>query len=181
MNGIVLIGPPGSGKSTIGKALQRRCRRSMAYISSGDIAREMAKNNQQILIDLSRGKLAPESEMRSEIYRRLYDINYHKKIFILDGFPRFLDQMEWLQERFPKLLVIKIEIPEPTCRTRVIERGRMDDNEQAIRNRMSFYNEYTRPILLKIPHHVIDGIQSTNYCVKSIQEVIKNVENRKDR
>lgn len=146
MNGIVLIGPPGSGKSTIGKSIAREYNDKI-YVSSGDIARKMAETNPTTKRFLANGLMAPEGQMRSEIYRHLYDINYCGKEFILDGFPRTTDQLMWLAERFPKLVIIHINTPLDVCKNRLLLRGRSDDTVDIINKRIQYYIDHTRPIL----------------------------------
>ena len=86
----VLLGETNSGKSTIGKAVVQKLGDDWVYVSSGDIARRITPQE-----DLDAGKFAPEQDMRAEI---LHMINgeYRGKHIILDGFPRFSEQYEFL-------------------------------------------------------------------------------------
>ena len=67
---IVLVGGPCSGKSSAGKLTAKKL--DIEYISSGDIAREMAKHNNDIRDNLNNGNLAPEDQMRKSISDKLW-------------------------------------------------------------------------------------------------------------
>ena len=143
---IIMIGYPGSGKSTLSKAI--RDNYNIGYISSGDIARNMAKDNNNINDDLINGKLASENEMRSRILSAINEMN--KDIFILDGFPRFVEQDRWLHSlsgyiRFKYILVETNDINININRLNV--RGRLDDNQESIKNRFDYYRNNTAKIL----------------------------------
>ena len=95
---VVLVGGPCSGKSSTGKIAAEIL--DAVYISSGDIARNMAQDSDIIKNDLMLGRLAPEDNMRNAISNRLwyYFKRMDRDIVILDGFPRFGDQAKWLHE-----------------------------------------------------------------------------------
>lgn len=143
---VVLIGPPCSGKSTIGKKLAESL--GYKYISSGDIARQMAEEDGNI-DNLNAGNMAPEDRMRqkiAEVFNENSDI-------ILDGFPRFLEQWTWMVENFEhEFAYIVIDAPILMLFSRVAQRGRADDD--AFMNRMEYYIKNTMPMTDEI----------TNYC-----------------
>jgi len=145
MNGIILVGKPGSGKSDLGKRLAKTL--DMIYISSGDIARELSRKHQGVADSLAKGSLIDEVMMRDELYRKLYEITYAKKSFVLDGFPRFEDQFYWLLERFPSLAMIHVDVSEDECYRRLQSRNRKDDTAIAIQTRMSYYDTHTSKLI----------------------------------
>jgi adenylate kinase len=72
--------------------------------------------------------------------------------FILDGFPRSVEQAEALKQmlsrRSLKLdAVLEFRVPEEELVTRLMSRGRADDNEDTIRNRFKVYRDETAPLL----------------------------------
>lgn len=168
MNGIILIGPPACGKSTIGKHIAESF--NMVYVSSGDIARKMAKTCTETSESLKVGGMAEETQMRDNIYRTLYDINVHNKVFVLDGFPRNEDQLIWLHQKFPALLFYLIETPICTCRARAEIRNRNDDS--IYENRLAYYREHTYPMIDTI------SMNSGICAVRNIklQSAIKDIE-----
>ena len=140
MIGIILLGKSNSGKSTLGKVVARKT--NARYISSGDIARSMTDN----LSSLNKGNLAPESEMRSAI---LDAISSEDTSFILDGFPRFYEQYEWLNQVVNcDLIYVIISVPSEQIISRAINRGRSDD--RSIRSKLEFYEENTKPMIKNI-------------------------------
>jgi len=143
--GIILSGMPCSGKSTI--ALKYAIQHDMQYISSGDIARAMSVYDNTTKVSLSKGELALESEMR-----RLISIYINKCIksnisFILDGFPRFIEQDEWMLHNYSKIvkfIYVQIHIDKSECIRRANIRNRDDDN--MINKRITYFEENTLPI-----------------------------------
>lgn len=151
INGVVLVGPPGSGKSTIGRVVADAT--GMIYVSSGDIARRIAQIDEKTSNNLSQGLLADEELMRDELYRVLYHITYKRGTFILDGFPRFPDQILWLEQRFPKLVYVHLDENITDCIDRLMKRGRTDDEIAIILKRMVYYIENTEPMIDILHRH----------------------------
>ena len=72
--------------------------------------------------------------------------------FILDGFPRSVEQAEALDEMLTKRdltldAVLEFRVPEDELVARLKGRGRADDTEDVIRNRMKVYRDETAPLL----------------------------------
>jgi adenylate kinase family enzyme len=91
-----VFGLPCSGKTTVIKTLIAASRNLIAHISSGDIARKLS-SNKEIEI-MKEGNLFPfEDVLRDELIKV---INLRKSrgadLIILDGFPRFSDQVQWM-------------------------------------------------------------------------------------
>lgn len=136
MLGIVMLGASNSGKSTIGRVVAMNL--GLRYISSGDIARQM-----NVDTELAKGKLAPEEEMRKRIIEA---INSSDRSFILDGFPRFYDQYEWLKMTTDcEFIYIIIDVPDEQLIQRANNRGRGDDN--AIATKLEFWYKQTVPMI----------------------------------
>lgn len=140
MLGVILLGESNSGKSTMGKAVAEIL--GMRYISSGDIARKM----QDCQDALNNGELAPELQMREEI---LATINGDDKPFILDGFPRFYEQYEWLNTSTSyEFVYIYIDVPHEQVVERALKRNRADD--ASIEQKFEFYKKHTLPMIEEI-------------------------------
>ena len=141
MFGIILLGKSNSGKSTIGKKVAEVL--GIRYISSGDIARGM--NDKKTQEELNEGKLAPEDEMRKCV---LAEINKGDS-YILDGFPRFYDQYEWINQQISHNLVyVFIDVSDEDVISRAKLRGRDDD--ESIAKKLEFYREETYPMIKEI-------------------------------
>ena len=79
----------------------------------------------QVQKDLNSGEMAPEDKMRSMI---LHEINSCDKPYILDGFPRFYEQYEWLNQNIDyDLIYVSIEVPYEDILARAMQRSRRDD------------------------------------------------------
>jgi adenylate kinase family enzyme len=176
---IVLVGPPCSGKSAVGKEVASKIRAT--YISSGDIARKMAEYDTQIDNDLTAGKMAPEDIMRDCIFN---EIMFHlslpfKSVFILDGFPRFGDQAKWLQHHFGSMLDIKyvlFDVPLSTIIERSAHRSRNDD--KSLEQRLKYYYNITFQELCKYIDRYIDANDNNvNECSQLLIKYIKEVIN----
>lgn len=162
MLGVILIGKSNSGKSSIGR--DTAVKLDMEYISSGDIARNMT-DIQELL---NQGQLAPENIMRDRIFQAIRNCD---KNFILDGFPRFLDQYEWLNQSIDDIdfIYVIIEASDEDILYRAEQRGRCDDT--SIREKLEWFKTYTDPMVEEITRnetvhyikngndqHIYDGI-----------------------
>jgi adenylate kinase family enzyme len=140
MVGIVLIGQSNSGKSVLGKAVAEKL--GIRYISSGDIARSM----NDVQDSLNSGELAPEERMRHEVLHKIMSCNIS---YILDGFPRFYDQYEWLNQTIAHDLVyVYIDVPDEDIISRAKSRNRCDDG--SIEKKMKFFKKNTEPMICSI-------------------------------
>ncbi|MDR2811723.1 MAG: adenylate kinase [Endomicrobium sp.] len=91
----VLIGPPGSGKGTQAKKIVENF--GMVHLSTGDMFREAKKSDEDIRKFLSSGQLVPDEIVVSMVKKCLEKDNI-KKGFLLDGFPRTLNQVQELDK-----------------------------------------------------------------------------------
>lgn len=138
----ILLGETNSGKSTIGKAVAQRLD-DWVYVSSGDIARQITSKE-----DLDVGKFAPESKMRSQIVNMING-EYRNNNIILDGFPRFIDQYEFLHSiTSDDLMFIHVNVPHDEIENRARLRGRSDD--MALNEKFKFWQEQTVPMIKQI-------------------------------
>lgn len=102
---LVLVGPPGAGKGTQAKFLEERL--DLVHISTGDIFRANIKNKtalgQEVEAYLAKGQLVPDSLTIRMVWDRLDQVEKEvvsgeKRGWLLDGFPRTLDQADALKE-----------------------------------------------------------------------------------
>ena len=144
---IILTGVAGAGKSMQGKILADE--HGYAWISTGEILRVLVtgKRRQEML----QGKLLSDDEMIN-LMDKVLELIDTKQEFVLDGFPRTVPQADWLLDqvhhgRFSLTAVIHLAASEEVVRERLLERGRLDDTEEAIAKRFSEYRETTLPII----------------------------------
>lgn len=165
---VVLVGPPCSGKSTIGRGLEKMS--GYKYISSGDIARKMAKEDGS-MDSLNAGKMAPEGKMRNEVIKV-----FNGDDIILDGFPRFVEQYDWLMMNLPcnyELMFIVIDVPTLDLFNRAISRNRSDDI--AIMARLEYYMTNTVP-MIQNAHNVFSTVNMN--AEQTINTVWRNLYDR---
>lgn len=100
---ILLFGPPGAGKGTQSALLVER--RSMRQLSTGDLFRAAIRNETPLGLEakgyLDKGQLVPDSVTIGMVEEELKKLG--GKPFILDGFPRNVNQAEALEVLLKKL------------------------------------------------------------------------------
>ncbi|MEM6647436.1 MAG: nucleoside monophosphate kinase, partial [Bacteroidota bacterium] len=93
---ILLFGPPGAGKGTQARLLAER--HHLAHISTGDLLRAEIKAGTpegiRAAAEINDGRLAPSPLVRVMAERALAKTSDNN--FILDGYPRTLEQAGWL-------------------------------------------------------------------------------------
>ncbi|MEI7544775.1 MAG: adenylate kinase [Mycobacteriaceae bacterium] len=150
---IVLLGPPGAGKGT--QAIKLADDLGVPQISTGDLFRHNISSGTTLGLEakkyLDAGDLVPASLTNALVDDRLNDADVAGG-FILDGFPRSVEQAEalhdMLERRNLKLdAVLEFRVPEDELVERLKGRGRADDTEDVIRNRMKVYHAETAPLL----------------------------------
>jgi adenylate kinase len=150
---IVLLGPPGAGKGT--QAINLASELGVPQISTGDLFRHNIDTGTTLGLQakqyLDAGDLVPASLTNALVDDRLNDADVAQG-FILDGFPRSVEQAEalndMLKRRGLKLdAVLEFRVPEDELVDRLQGRGRADDTEDVIRNRMKVYRDETAPLL----------------------------------
>ena len=150
---IVLLGPPGAGKGT--QAVKLAEKLGIPQISTGDLFRHNISAGTELGIEakkyLDAGDLVPATLTNALFDDRLDDADAADG-FILDGFPRSVEQAEalhdMLERRNLKLdAVVEFRVPEDELVERLKGRGRADDTEDVIRNRFNVYRDETAPLL----------------------------------
>ena len=98
---------------------------------------------------MNKGELVSDELVLSIVEGRLVNIN---KGWLLDGFPRNVNQANSLKKLLEKInqpleAVISIQIADDYLIKRLLARGREDDNEEVISNRLKIYREKTSPLI----------------------------------
>lgn len=150
---IVLLGPPGAGKGTQAEKLAEKL--GVPHVSTGDLFRRNISNETELGLQakkyLDAGDLVPATLTNALVDDRLDDADATEG-FILDGYPRSVEQAEALREMLAKRdlvldAVVEFRVSEDELLARLKGRGRADDTEDVILNRMKVYRDETAPLL----------------------------------
>ncbi|MET8871579.1 adenylate kinase [Nocardia sp. NPDC004604] len=169
---LVLLGPPGAGKGTQADLLSDKL--GVPHISTGDLFRTnisaqtpLGREAQKYI---NAGDLVPSDVTNRMVEARVAEPDAANG-FVLDGYPRTVDQADALEKILADMdkkldAVLCFVVPEETVVSRMMARGRADDNEDVIRNRLRVYREETEPLL---EHY--DGLVVSVDGVGEIDEV----------
>jgi adenylate kinase len=150
---VVLLGPPGAGKGTQAEKLEEKL--GIPQISTGDLFRHNIGEGTKLGLEAKRyldaGDLVPSELTNQLVDDRLNDADVAKG-FILDGFPRSVEQAKALHTMLERRglnldAVLEFRVSEDELFERLKGRGRADDTDDVIRNRMKVYRDETAPLL----------------------------------
>lgn len=139
---VLFIGPQGSGKSTQAKLLGEFLK--IPVISTGDIFRQTATFDGLIRKILDEGRLVDDKTTAEIVKGRLKEPDCDSG-FIMDGYPRNIDQVNLFDPGFDR--VIYLDVPKEEVIKRLMERGREDDTKELIERRLDLYFRQTEPLL----------------------------------
>ena len=143
---ILLIGPQGSGKSTQADLIADYLK--VPKITVGDIFRKIAQGEndlgKRIGEILKEGQLVDDLTTSQIVKKRLEESDCQNG-FILDGYPRTLEQAEIFDPGFDKVIYLKLD--RAKVLERLLKRGREDDTGQLIKTRLDLYYNQTQPLL----------------------------------
>jgi len=196
---LILFGPPAAGKGT--QAARLKERHKVAHLSTGDMLRaaiaqgtEVGKRAKAIM---DKGDLVPDEIVIGIIGDRIKDPDC-KNGFILDGFPRTVNQAKALDEllkgrTLEVSVVIVIEVDEAALIKRVENRAnearakgepvRADDDPETFKKRLAVYKAETAPVLPYYDNQGktkrVDGMKSIDEVTAQIEAVVKTAKPRK--
>ncbi len=185
---ILIIGAPGSGKTTDAELIAEQNPQTIQHYSTGELLRAEVSSGSQRgkIIDsyISKGNIVP-IEIAIETIISAIKASQMDTI-IIDGYPRSQEQMHALDEYLKNetsitlASVIEVVVSEETARDRVLGRARgEDDNDEVFNNRMNVYIDplsdiqsfYERQHLLT----KISGEASIEEVVAQMQAFIKSL------
>ena len=157
MTRLLMIGPPGAGKGTQAALLAEAF--SIPAISTGDIFRYNVKNEtelgKQAKAFMDRGEYVPDS-LTNELVRDRLSHDDAKQGFLLDGYPRTVDQVHELDAILTESsraldVVVQLTADNDELVRRLAKRaeieGRADDTPEVIRRRLEVYDSQTAPLI----------------------------------
>jgi adenylate kinase len=150
---IVLMGPPGSGKGTQAEILAKEL--GIPAISTGDMLRGAVDEGSELgrkVDGIMRSGALVDDETMAEVVRERLARDDARRGFLLDGYPRTLGQAETLEGILSDLeeglhAAVLVDVPEDELVVRALGRGRADDTEPVIRERLRVYREKTAPVI----------------------------------
>ena len=170
---LIFLGPPGAGKGTQATGVSSHLR--VPHISTGDMFRSAIKNETKTGLEakkyMDNGQLVPDSVVIAMVRERLA-MDDCANGYLLDGFPRTVEQAEALKEIAEPDAVINIDVPDellmdrltgrrvcPKCAGTLADKARMipgaedinisrdDDKPETIAKRLSVYHSQTAPLI----------------------------------
>ncbi len=145
---IAILGLAGSGKSTQADLIAQKT--GMVHLSVGQLLRETHQDHLEEYMKI--GKLINPSVVNGLLKERLDSLKELSttKGVILDGYPRQQAQAEWLMDHkddYPLKLVVLVKTTVEESTKRLLARKRLDDNVEAIKNRLSLFKIETEPMI----------------------------------
>lgn len=185
---ILILGAPGSGKGTQGKALGMVPR--FFHCACGDVFRSLdtrTELGQKFVEYSSKGQLVPD-EFTIELWKAQIE-NWKDShvyfpdadILILDGIPRNVEQAEILEEYIDVHQVFHLSCPDRSelarrMRKRALRENRMDDASDAvIEDRIKTYEAETKPIIEFYSEEIRTDIDATQQPIKVLHDIISKI------
>jgi adenylate kinase len=150
---VVLLGAPGAGKGT--QAVKLAEKLQIPHLSTGELFRHNISTGTKLGLEAKRyldaGDLVP-SELTNELVDDRLTEPDTREGFILDGYPRSVPQAQALHDMLERRgtqldAVVEFRVPQDELLERLRARGRADDTDEVILNRMNVYRDETAPLL----------------------------------
>ncbi len=181
---VVLFGPPGSGKGTLGSALALAG--DLLHVSSGDIIRGLDPESPGGKLYgkyAAAGKLGPDEgilEIWLYYVHGLIATNRYRpthQMLLVDGVPRTEKQVELFEPHLDVVRVISLEGKEEAfisrLQGRALKEGRSDDADlEVLRTRMEVYQKQTSKVLSHYPTSQIIRVDATQNKVAVLRDVL---------
>ncbi len=201
---IILLGAPFSGKGTLARKIVADF--GLVQISTGDLFRENIKNGTDVgkLANtyIDKGQLVPDSVTIAMLEKRI-SADDCQKGFILDGFPRTIEQAKALENLAKIDAIINLEVPFDEIRRRALGRRtcskcgeiyntatynkttcekcgsplfqRDDDNLETVNNRLEVYENQTAPLINFYADRlfVVQGAKDPETTYKPVKNFLK--------
>ena len=176
---IIMIGGPGSGKSTYSEIITKKL--GIPHIYTGDMMRKLAQQDtpdgRKVKELLAKGEFAPLNIVINAVKERVSKSDAQNG-YVFDGFPRNVEQANKMKEEgIGYDYVINLQVSEEEVVKRLTARGRADDKPEIIKNRIKVYHRETAPLLDYFKDEIIN-IKAEGGTPESVaDEIIKKVEN----
>jgi adenylate kinase len=173
---ILIAGLPGSGKTTQGQLLAASL--NIPIIGTGVLLREVVKKeddfSKRIQEEMAKGEFVDDSIVSDLVKARLEEADCQNG-FILDGYPRSLEQLHLFDPKLEKVIYLRLSDNE--VKVRLLGRGRDDDKEDVIENRFEVYHHETEPLIEYFKDLGILSVVDGHGTVEEVQAKIKEALN----
>ena len=189
MINIIFFGPPGAGKGTQAKIISKNL--NLPHLSTGDILRSKIEQNDTLSLEvkdiIAKGKLVPDDILNKIVSEKL--VNDCKNGFILDGYPRTIDQSLFLNnllnDKSLRLnyifdIGLNFNLLKQRILNRSIKENREDDNADVIKTRYEEYVNTSQKVSdfykLKFREifYEVDGDAEIDEITTKIIKILKN-------
>ena len=175
---IIILGGPGSGKSTYAEYLIKHFDITHIY-PGGMLRKEVEKGSdigKQVKSIIDKGQFVP-NEIVLELIKK--KVEQSPKGYVLDGWPRYMQQVEDMQKaEIGYDCAVFLNVSKEEIMRRLLARGRADDTEEIINNRIDLYKKETGPVveyMRKRPGFItVNSEQGTPE--ETANEIIKRIE-----
>ena len=144
---IVMLGGPGSGKSTYTEYLIKHFNITHIY-PGGMLRKEVEKGSeigQQVKSIIDRGEFVPNQIVLDLITKK---VEQSPQGYVLDGWPRYMQQVEDMEKNeIGYDYAVFLDVSRDEVMRRLLARGRADDTEEIISNRIELYKKETGPVI----------------------------------
>ena len=200
MKNLVFLGAPGAGKGTQAKRISEKY--DIPHISTGDILRANIKEGTELgklaKSYIDKGALVPDEVIIKVMQARLAEDKY-KKGYLLDGFPRTIEQAKALDKITTVTLAVNIVVDDDAVVRRIAGRRmcvcgesyhisthpsdvcdkcgaklyqRDDDKEETVKSRLDVYAKQTAPL---IEYYSEKGVLVDVDGMQDVAEVTKEI------
>ena len=144
---IIMLGGPGSGKSTYTEYLIKHFNITHIY-PGGMLRKEVEKGSeigQQVKSIIDRGEFVPNQIVLDLITKK---VEQSPQGYVLDGWPRYMQQVEDMEKaEIGYDYAVFLDVSREEVMSRLLARGRAEDTEESIGNRIELYKKETGPVI----------------------------------
>ena len=186
---LFVLGGPGCGKGTQCSYLNKQF--GFKHFSAGDLLREEVSNETEMAQEINKhiiaGTVVPGIITAKLLKNAIIELSESCGVFVIDGFPRNIENLEaWnsiVDSSIETVGVMFIDCLEENMLKRMLKRaessGRVDDNEETFKNRISVFNEETSKSLDYFRNlnkcYVLDGNNLPEECNKESKLLIEKL------
>jgi adenylate kinase len=188
---IIFLGPQGSGKGTqvekLASHLDSR-HEPVTVLQTGKPFRDLSARGgfaaELVRNRIEKGKLIPNAVTNALVISEMMHVTTPDTHLIFDGYPRDVAQAEVLDEALQffersELTIVHLDSPDSVVIKRMKSRGRSDDTDEGIAERLRLYHSVTKPVLAyyqarpQTVLHTIDGALTIEEVASRIRSILE--------